>query len=137
MSTDGWVRRLGQRFDVSEGGEFFGSFGRFGETIYERVLFWSEFLVSEPDVAELDAVGSIAGARMAGTGDFGGGVEQLEDAFAGSHRSLQYVVLIAEILDGSPEALRIHVERGEHADGDRTGKHTEAAAPDHESDGDR
>ena len=73
---------------------------------------------------------------LAGLTISGCGIEQLEDALAGCHRGLQDVVLVAEVLDGPPEALRIHVEGGQHADGDGAGEHTEAAAPDDERNGD-
>ena len=49
---------------------------------------------------------------------------------------MQDVVLVAQVLDGPPEALRIHVEHGQHADGDRAGEHAEAAAPDDQRNGD-
>ena len=47
------------------------------------------------------------------------GIEQLEDALAGGHGRLQDVVLVAQVLNGPPEALRVLDEHGEHADGDR------------------
>ena len=76
------------------------------------------------------------GARIRGTDDLRRGIEQLEDAFACGHGSLQDVVLVAQVLDGAPETLRIHVECGQHADGDGAGEHAESAAPDDERDGD-
>ncbi len=66
-----------------------------------------ELLISEPDVAELDAVGAVARLRMGGADDLRRGVEQLEDALAGGHGGLQDVVLVAQILNGPPEALRV------------------------------
>ena len=59
-------------------------------------LFRSEALVGEPDVAELDAAGARAGQGIGGCGDFGGCVEQLEDALAGGHGGLQDVVFVAK-----------------------------------------
>ena len=44
------------------------------------------------------------------------GVEQLEDALAGSHGGLQDVVLLAEVHDGPEEALRVLDEADEDAD---------------------
>ena len=63
-------------------------------------------------------------------------VQQFENALAGRHGGLQDVVLVAQVLDGPPEALRVLDEHGQHADGDRSAEHAEAAAPDHQRDGD-
>ena len=76
-------------------------------------------------------------ARIGRTHDLRRGIEQLEDALARGHGGLQDVVLVAQVLDGPPEALRIHVEHGQHADGHRARQHAEAAAPDHQRDGHR
>ena len=123
--------------DVGESGEFLRAFGRIGDAVDEFFLFRSQLLVGEPDVMELDAVRSVAGAGIGGADDFRRGIEQLEDAFAGGHGGLQDVVLVAQVLDGTPEALRIHVECGQHADGDGAGEDAESATPDDEGDGDR
>ena len=58
-------------------------------------LLRREALVGEPDVAELDAAGARAGQRIGGGGDFGRGVEELEDALAGGHGGLEDVVFVA------------------------------------------
>ena len=54
-----------------------------------------------------------AGETMVGLG-----VEELEDALAGGHGGLQDVVLLAEVLDGPEEALRVLDEADEDAEGD-------------------
>ena len=100
-----------------------------------RLLLRRQLLIGKPDVAEFDAVGAVARARMRGAHNFRLGIEQLEDALAGGHGGLQDVVLVAQVLNGPPEALRVHVEHGQHADGDRAGQHAESAAPDHQRNG--
>ena len=55
---------------------------------------------------------------MSGRDDRRFGVEQLEDALAGGHGGLQDVVLVAEVLDGAEEALRVLDEGDQHAEGD-------------------
>ncbi len=76
------------------------------------------------------------GAWIRGIDDLRRGIEQLEDAFACGHGCLQDVVLVAEVLNGAPEALGIHVECCQHADGDGAGEDAETAAPDDERNGD-
>ena len=73
---------------------------------------------------------------MGGADDLRLGVEQLEDALAGGHGGLQDVVLVAEVLNGPPEALRVLDEHGQYADGNRAVENAEAAAPDDQGDGD-
>ena len=55
---------------------------------------------------------------MCGREDGGFGVEQSEDALAGCHGCLEDVVFVAEVLDGTEEALRVLNEGDEHAEGD-------------------
>ena len=63
-------------------------------------------------MAEFDAVADPSpGDGLAGVTISGCGVEQLEDAFAGGHGGLQDVVFVAQVLDGTPEALRVLVNR--------------------------
>ena len=99
-------------------------------------LLVGEGLVGEPDVAELDAAGAVAGDGVRGRDDLGLGVEQLEDALAGGHGGLQDVVLLAEVLNGAEEALRVLHEGDEDAEGDGAVQDAEAAAPDDQRDGD-
>ncbi len=76
-------------------------------------VFGREALIGEPDVAELDAAlpagvlcsGLGAGVDAVWRNDFGLGVQELEDAFARGHGGLQDVVLFAQVLDGTEEAL--------------------------------
>ena len=56
-------------------------------------LLLVEGLVGEPDVAELDAAGVVAGDGSGGRDDRRLGVEEFEDALAGGHGGLQDVVL--------------------------------------------
>ena len=82
---------------------------------------------------------AVAGHGMRGAHDLRRGIHELEDALAGGHGGLQDVVLVAQILNGPPEAQRELREHDEHADGDRGRQvqHAEAAAPDHQRNGDR
>jgi len=66
-----------------------------------------EFLIGEPDVAELDAAEPSPAAGEAGETIVGSVSRQLEHALAGSHCRLQDVVFVAEVLDGTEEALRV------------------------------
>src|SRR5271165_2452659 len=63
--------------------------------------------IGEPYVIELDSprtVGRLGDRRRS---DFHRCIEQFENAFAGRHRGLQNVVLLAEILNRTEETLRI------------------------------
>src|SRR5579863_8812575 len=86
---------------------------------------------------ELDAVASITGAGFRRADDLRRGIEQFEDTLARRHRGLQDVVLVAQVLDWTPEALRVHVEAGQHADSDGAREHAESAAPDDQGDRNR
>ncbi len=97
------VVRHGVEFGRSGGGHTGGRF---------RI----EALVGEPDVAEFDAAGAVAGDGVGGRDDLGRGVEQLEDALAGGHGGLQDVVLLAEVLDGAEEALGVLDEGDQDAE---------------------
>ena len=89
----------------------------------------SRCLVGEPDVAELDAAGVVAAATgLGGETIVGLGIEQLEDALAGGHGGLQDVVLVAEVLDGAEEALRVLHEGDQDAEGDGAAERTVAHA---------
>src|ERR1035441_10242993 len=91
---------------------------RADEAVQVFTLFVGEGLVSEPDVAELYGAGAVAGDGIGGRDDDGRGVDELEDAFGGSHGRLQDVVFLAEVLNGAEEALRVLDETDEDADGD-------------------
>ncbi len=88
-------------------------------------------------MAELDAAGTVAGARRSRALQLGRRIQQLEDAFAGGHRRLQDVVFFAQVLDGAEEALGILDKGDQHADGDRVAQHAIPAQPDHQRDGHR
>ena len=114
------------------------AFGRFGAAVHELSLFGRQLLIGEPDMAELDAVRSVARCvDCAGLTISGCGIEQLEDALAGGHGGLQDVVLVAQVLNGPPEALRVLLNMASTPMVTVPGEHAEAAAPDHERDGDR
>ena len=125
-----------------------------------RLLGGIELLIGEPDVAEFDASRTVAGDGIWGRDDLGLGVEELEDALAGGHGSLEDVVFFAKVLDGAEEALGVLDEGDEDAEGygaKKAGVHdvaalrqigvrgeplevlgvedADAAAPDDESDG--
>ena len=87
-------------------------------------------------MAELDARTASPSRGCGGRDNFRLRIEQLEDALAGGHRGLQNVVLVAQVLDGPEEALRILDERDQHAEGDGVPQHSEAAEPDDQRDGD-
>ncbi len=70
-------------------------------------------------MAEFDAVAAVALDGMRRAHNLRLRVEQLEDALAGGHGRLQDVVLVAQILNRPPEALRVLDEHGQHADSDR------------------
>src|ERR1035441_4024539 len=93
---------------------------RADESVEVSLLLVGEGLVSEPDVAELYGAGAVAGDGIGGRDDDGRGVDELEDAFGGSHGRLQDVVFLAEVLNGAEEALRVLDETDEDADGDRS-----------------
>src|SRR2546422_10048620 len=59
------------------------------------------------------------------------GIKQLEDAFARCHRRLQNVVLLAEVLNGPEEALRVLNECGENANSGHIVDHVTPAEPNH------
>ena len=95
--------------------------------------------VRKPDVIELNPPGPDRCLRHRGRGDLGRSVQQLEDAFAGRHRRLQNVVLLAEILNRPEEALRVLDEsRARDTDGGEVRVQREctviAAKPDHARD---
>ena len=72
--------------------------------------------IGEPDVVELDAARPFRRLGLSGRDDLGRRVEQLEDALARGHGRLQDVVLLAQVLDGPEEALRILHEGHQHAE---------------------
>src|SRR6516225_4571796 len=98
-------------------------------------------LIGKADVAEFDqgATGVIVDCRLSiadlrpkskigyrksptsahGVCDCHRRVEQLEDALGARHGRLQDVVLVAQILDGAEEALRVLNEGNRRAYGDR------------------
>src|SRR5215471_15550636 len=98
--------------------------------------FGLEFSVGEPDMIEFDAAVANCLDGMRGRDDFYWGVEQLEDAFARSHRRLQNVVFVTEVLNGTEEPLRVLHEGDENADRDGPGNHTDSAKPEDQCDGD-
>ncbi len=63
--------------------------------------------------------------RNRGRSDLGRRVQQFEDAFAGRHRRLQNVVLLAEILNRPEEALRVLDESGQNSDADHSAHYVE------------
>src|SRR4029077_13228098 len=91
--------------------------------------------VGEPDVVELNPSDALRLARLRRRGDLHRRIQQFEDTLAGRHGRLQDVVLVAQILYGAEEALRVLHERGQHADGDGAAKHTESAEINHHGDG--
>ena len=58
-------------------------------------------------MVELDAAAARRLLRDRRRRDFDLRIQQLEDAFAGGHRRLQDVVLLAQVLNRTEEALRI------------------------------
>ncbi len=90
--------------------------------------------VSEPDVVELNAAGSGRCLGNRRRSNLDGRVQQLENAFAGCHRRLQNIVLLAEILNGTEEALRVLDESSEDANRSSAADNVISAEPDHTSD---
>src|SRR5947209_2692993 len=70
------------------------------------VLDW-DAAVSEPDMIELDPAGPGRCPGDCRRGDFGGSIDQLENALTGGHGRLQDVVFLAQILNGAEETLRV------------------------------
>ncbi len=87
-------------------------------------------------MVELDAPRAVGKLRSGRRHDLGWGVEQLEDALARRHRRLQDVVLLAEVLDGTEEALRVLHERHQHSQADGVAENLVAAKPHYAGDGD-
>src|SRR4030081_572090 len=56
-------------------------------------------------------------------------VQQLEDALGCSHRGLQDVEFLAEVLDRTKETLRKHGERGENPKSEPAGENADTAGP--------
>ena len=163
VGGDGEGNSAEDPFDVGEGrGEFWSgaqsiSFASLRMAILMQSLegcglLRGEGLVGEPDVAELDAAGAVRENGVYGGYDFGGSIEELEEALGGGHGGLQDVVFVGEVLDGAEEALRVLDEGDQNSQGDdgvregvccgecgdRRGvvENTDTATPDDESDGD-
>ena len=93
-----------------------------------------ELLVGEPDVAELDGAGAVAGDGLRRGRRCRVAVSRsLKMRSAGGHGGLQDVVFVAEVLDGPEEALRVLDEGDEDAEGD--GAEDAVDAPPDEGDG--
>ncbi len=93
--------------------------------------------IGEGDVAEFDfAADAAERATLLGGKCRERLVEQPEDAFGGGHGRLQDIELVAQILDGLKEALRVLHEGDEHADRDRAGQRSQAAIPEDGNDRD-
>ena len=106
--------------DRPDGGHDAGVVLKFfeGGVSEDGLLCLRERLVGEPHVAEFDASGLVSWDGVCGGDDLGGGVEQVEDALAGSHGGLEDVVFVAELLDGAEEALGVLDEGDEDTEGD-------------------
>src|SRR5580700_6466740 len=72
-------------------------------------------VISEPDVIEFDAAGTLWTFRYRRRNYLYRRVEQFEDAFAGGHGRLQDVVFFAEVHDRPEEAQSILDEGDQHA----------------------
>src|SRR6476469_6362230 len=68
--------------------------------------------------------------RYGGRSDVDWRVKQLKDALGRSHRRLQDVVLVAEILDGPEESLRVLHERDQRSDRRKVADDVAATNPD-------
>ena len=93
--------------------------------------------IGEGDVAELDFAAH--DAELASRADGRRRqrlVEQLENAFGGGHGRLQDIELVAQVLNGLEESLRVLHEGDEHADGHHAGQRSQAAVPEDGNDGD-
>src|SRR5580658_10524328 len=102
---DGERNILQDPFDAVDGGKFSRGRSRRSGPRYGALLLLRQLLVGKPDMAKLDAVRSIAQLRVRRVHYLRRRIQQLEDALAGCHRRLQDVVLVAQVLDGAPEAL--------------------------------
>src|SRR5207302_504402 len=86
--------------------------------------------IGEPDVAEFNLAARLPQRkRLGGRGDRHRLVEQLEDALGAGHRRLQHIELLAEILNGPEEPLRVLHESDQDADLDAARQHPQAAEP--------
>ena len=92
--------------------------------------------IGEPHVVELDASRAVGKLRSRRRNDLRPGVEQFENALARRHRRLQDVVLLAQVLDGTEEALRILHKRDQYSQADGVAEDLVAAKPHHAGDGD-
>src|SRR6185312_746377 len=63
--------------------------------------------VGKPHMLEFDSARAMRFFCDRRRGDFHRSIEQLEYAFTGGHGGLQNVVLVAQVLDGTEEALRV------------------------------
>ncbi len=91
--------------------------------------------VGKPHVVELDTPEAFWNQWRCGRHDLGRRVQQFEDALAGGHRRLQDVVLLAEVLDGAEEALRVLHEGHQDSEGDGIADDLVSAEPHHARDG--
>src|SRR5438067_10227294 len=95
------------------------------------VLFCLHAVVGKPDAIEFNASVSLHASRRCRIRDFNRGIQQLENAFAGSHRRLEDVVLFAQVLNRPEESLRILNEGDYYAERYRTAQHLASTKPDH------
>ena len=86
--------------------------------------------IGEPYVVELDASRAVRSLRNLRRNNFRLCVEQLKDALARRHRRLQNVVLLAQVLNGTEEALSILHEGHQHAERHRIANDLVPAKPD-------
>src|SRR5580765_1817379 len=102
-----------------------------------RLVVVSHFMlaVGEPYVIKLNASLANSFLRQRRRENLNRCIQQLENALAGRHGALQDVVFVAQVLDGTEEALRVLHKSHEHADGYSAAKHAESAEPDHHGNG--
>ena len=128
VGGDGEGNSAKDPFDVGEGrGEFWSDTKSISFALLRMIilmqslegcgLFRGQGLVGEPDVAELDAAGAVRENGVYGGYDFGGSIEELEEALGGGHGGLQDVVFVGEVLDGAEEALSVLDEGDQNSDG--------------------
>src|SRR5689334_3842043 len=84
-----------------------------------------QLAISKPDMIKLDVAQAGGGTRLFRRGDLNRRIQQLEDALAGRHGPLQNVVFVAQVLNGTEEALRILHKSHKHADGHSAAQHAE------------
>ncbi len=93
--------------------------------------------IGKPNVIEVDATGAFRLLRHCRRSDLYWRIEQFEDALARSHRGLQDVVFLAEVLNRTEKALCVLNEGGQDPDAGGMADDVVASIPDHAGNGSR